>query len=356
VSKTHTESGFSLIELLVSMGVLMAVSSIVTGALLQMTQSQATIWNRTEMHSGIRGATELLQQEVGQAGRITFPGVVTLTDAINPVGGAFPAASATCDPGDPTGAGAVTVAVTTTAPGDATSGMWAVGPPGAPTSSYIMLTTLDGNNQETFRLGAVAGAASITACFSKDHLAGTVLMPMGGFATGIIPNLGIVNASNDNVLKLYGDINGDGRMVYVEYTCDIPVSGPGILYRQVVEIADGAVKLPLTADHILLTNVMRNPVNPATPLVPAPPCFTYQPGFMMVQGTPFTFILDVAITLTVQTTLIDPITKQFQTETKALLNVSPRNVFAAWSLAGIGYTDRIQSTPVTVTSLLVELP
>ena len=34
-----------------------------------MTKQQQTIWNRTEMHSGIRGATELLQQEVGQAGR-----------------------------------------------------------------------------------------------------------------------------------------------------------------------------------------------------------------------------------------------------------------------------------------------
>ena len=57
-----------------------------------------------------------------------------------------------------------------------------------------------------------------------------------------------------------------------------------------------------------------------------------------------------------QTQQIDPVTKQFQTETKALLNVSPRNVFSAWSLASIGYTDRIQSTPATVTSLLAPLP
>ena len=68
---------------------------------------------------------------------------------------------------------------------------------------------------------------------------------------------------------------------------------------------------------------------------------------MTVQGTPFTFVLDVAVTLTVQTQQIDPVTKQFQTETKALLNVSPRNVFIAWVLAGMGYTDRIQSTPAT---------
>ena len=62
-------------------------------------------------------------------------------------------------------------------------------------------------------------------------------------------------------------------------------------------------------------------------------------------GHAFTFVLDVAVTLTVQTQQIDPITKQYQTETKALLNVSPRNVFNAWELAGIGYTERIQSTP-----------
>src|SRR5438034_9731182 len=69
-----------------------------------MTKSQTTIWNRTEMHSGVRGATELLQQEVGQAGRVSVPGtvaspgVITLSQAVNPVGGAAPAAAVTCDP------------------------------------------------------------------------------------------------------------------------------------------------------------------------------------------------------------------------------------------------------------------
>jgi hypothetical protein len=56
--------------------------------------------------------------------------------------------------------------------------------------------------------------------------------------------------------------------------------------------------------------------------------------------------------LTVWTQSADPITRQFQTETKALLNVSPRNVFFAWELTGIGYTNRIQSTPGTITALL----
>jgi len=65
-----------------------------------------------------------------------------------------------------------------------------------------------------------------------------------------------------------------------------------------------------------------------------------------------TFVLDVAITLTVQTQTIDPITKQYQLETKALLNVSPRNVFNVWQLASVGVANRVQPMPLTVRNLL----
>ena len=64
------------------------------------------------------------------------------------------------------------------------------------------------------------------------------------------------------------------------------------------------------------------------------------------------YVLDVAITLTVRTQQIDPVTKPFQTETKALLNVSPRNVFNTWMMAGLGETGRLQSTPPTLSALL----
>src|SRR5687768_6044383 len=77
-----SEKGFSLIELLVATAVMLIVSGTVTSALLQMTSSQQTIWNRAEMHSGVRNATELLQQEVGQAGRVTLPNSVTFVGAV----------------------------------------------------------------------------------------------------------------------------------------------------------------------------------------------------------------------------------------------------------------------------------
>ena len=35
-----------------------------------MAMTQSTLQNRTEMHANVRSATELLQQEIGQAGRV----------------------------------------------------------------------------------------------------------------------------------------------------------------------------------------------------------------------------------------------------------------------------------------------
>ena len=327
--RTYSESGFSLIELLVAITLLMVVSSIVTTALMQMTQAQQTIWNRTEMHSGIRGATELLQQEVGQAGRVSVPGTVAQPGVIvmtQPV-----AAQPKCDPGTPT-FNAVAVPVNTTTWIFATAG---------PPAAYELFTTLDGNNQELVKVASVDTAASqITACFLYAHVANTVLMPMGAFATGIVPPTGIANGSSASVLKLFGDIMGDGNMVYVEYTCDTVNHN---LYRNVMAF-DAAIKPAVTNSQILLSNIIDNPGGT--------PCFTYQTTTLTAQGTVFTFVLDVAVTLTVQTEQIDPITKQFQTETKALLNVSPRNVFTAWEMASLTFTDHVQSTPVTVTALL----
>ncbi|MBI3400176.1 MAG: type II secretion system protein [Acidobacteria bacterium] len=342
MNRTHSEAGFSLVELLVSIGLLLVVSSIVTSALMQMTQAQTTIWNRTEMHSGIRGATELLQQEVGQAGRTALSATVSLNAPV--------AAAASCDPGTPV-TNAVTVAVVSkddkTPPNVVTSvnginplsGIFAGG--AALGGAFELLFTLDGDSQEAVKVASVDKTGStITACFTKAHLAGTVLSPLGAFATGIVPPTGVVNGSSATVLKLYGDIIGDGNMVYIEYTCDTVNHN---LYRNVMAY-DAASKPAVTNSQILLSNIIDNPGGTA--------CFTYQTTTVSAQGTPFTFVLDVAVTLTVQTQQLDPLTKQYQTETKALLNVSPRNIFAAWEMASLGYTDHIQSTPITVTALL----
>src|SRR4051812_25650576 len=78
----HSSAGFTLIELLIAMSVLLIVSAGVMNGLMNMSQANRTTVNRSDMHAGVRNATELLQQEVGQAGRIALPGRVTTTAAV----------------------------------------------------------------------------------------------------------------------------------------------------------------------------------------------------------------------------------------------------------------------------------
>jgi len=218
-----------------------------------------------------------------------------------------------------------------------------------------MVTTLDGGGRETVQLlGMNPGVnpPTITACFGQTHAAGTTISVEGAFGNGIIPPApgvvagfaGVNNGSTATVLKMFGDINGDGNMVYVEYTCDTANGGQHKLYRNSMAF-DAAAKPPLTDALVLLNNIQNNPGGTS--------CFTYQVATpVAIQGQQVGFVLDVAITLTIQTQQVDPVTKLFQQETKALLNVSPRNVFNAWLLAQGLYTDRVQSTPATVSALM----
>ncbi len=316
--RVESERGFSLPELLVATAVILIISSAVTSGLLTMSNSQKTIGNRVDMHAGIRSATELLQQEVGQAGRVALPGIATLGAAV---------ATGSQTVGINQKVGAVTSA--------SVAGIFV--------GEQLIIDAGD-NQRETVTVTAVNTAANqITATFGYAHAAGVPVTVSGGFASGIVPpQPGFPNGSTGNVLKLYGDINGDGNMVYVEYTCDPLPNGTGNFYRNVMA-DDAGAKPAVTISQALLTGIQTNPNNTA--------CFTYMPNPLPTVGAN-TYVLDVAITLTVQTQAKDPITHQFQMETKALLNVSPRNVFDVWQLASMGIPDRIQPMPSTVTNLL----
>jgi prepilin-type N-terminal cleavage/methylation domain-containing protein len=340
----RSDRGFSLPELLISVTLLLMISATVTSALMQMTNSNKTIWNRTQLHAGVRSATELLQQEVGQAGRIVLPGTsVTLAAAVAP--------------------GAQTVAIRVDGVAPVTMNGFFVGEQlvidvGGPTACDPALPC-----QETVVVTAVdAAAKTITATFTYPHLltggVGVPVQALGGFASGIVPpQPGYVNGSTASILKLYGDINGDGNMVYVEYTCDpmatnaVPAATPpgtGNLYRNVMPYDQTTAKVAATVSQVLLSNIEVNPGGTA--------CFTYMPNPLPVVITNMisnTYVLDVAITLTVRTQVKDPITNQYQTETKALLNVSPRNVFNVWQLSSAGVTGRVQPIPPTVNALLL---
>ena len=302
------ESGFTLIEVMVTTGILMAVSAIVMSGVLEMSQLNGTITNRSQMFAGVRNATALLQQEVGQAGRVTVTGSPTLqADVI---------------------AGVNTVNVSFAS------------------NMYVgeNITVGTGDTAETVTITDIVGGAAITANFLNPHANTTPVTVQGAFAAGVVPPSpgtggaapGFPNGSTDWVLKIFGDINGTGNMVYVEYTCDIPNK---LLYRNQMPW-DKVGKVAPTVDQILVENVEPNPNNA--------PCFSYQTKTV----GPTTYVIGVAITLTVRSQDMDPITKKYQKESKALLNVSPRNVFNAWELASLNVTNRVQPTPPSITALL----
>lgn len=321
------KDGFSLIEMIVSLAVLMIVSATALGGVMNLTKTSGTVNNRTEMHAGVRNATELLQQEVGQAGRITIPANITLAAARN--------------------VGDTTLTVSS-ATGIYVGEYLAIG-----TGGDILCQV---GCEETIKVNAIAGTqitiennAAVTKGHRElwyTHAAGAPVRVSGGFAYGVVPTAeispgvttNVVNGSTGSVLKIFGDINGNGAMVYIEYSCEINPS-PGVLRRRVNLYTD-AVKQPMAANQVLLNNIIANPDGTA--------CFTYQQK--MVGAT--AFVTDVAITLTVQTAERDPGTGLFQNETKALLNVSPRNVFNVWQLAGLGLGYRVQPIPPSVTLLL----
>jgi prepilin-type N-terminal cleavage/methylation domain-containing protein len=294
----HRERGFTLPELLVSVSLLLVLMGTVTTLLVKSAETHHTVWNRTEMHSAVRGATELMQQEVGQAGLVALPAPVTLLGQ--------------------SGTGAQPVTVTSS------TGMF-VGE---------QLLIGNGDDSETVTVTAVA-AGQITASFATNHPVGTAVTAIGGFASGIVPP-NMLNGSRPDVLKLYGDVNADGKMVYVEYTCDTVNKK---LYRNVTGFG-AMIKPPLASALVLLTNIVPNPNGT--------PCFSYQTATVNAN----TYVLDVAITLTVETQEVDNVTKSKQLETKTLLNVSPRNVFNVWELASIGETNRIQPMPPSILFLI----
>ena len=298
-----SEGGFTMIELLVSMAVILIVSGIIVGSTIDMTRLGQKMTNRSDMHSGVRNATALLQQEVGQAGRVSLPGLVTLTGA--------------------TGIGTFTVNV------NSSTGMFV--------GEHLIVDS--GASEETVTLTGV-GAGNITANFAFAHAAGARVAATGGFSAGVIPTT-MANGSSGNTLKIVGDVNGDGSMVYVEYQCDL---ANGRLYRNVMPF-DAAGKPAVTVEQILLTNLLQNPANAAGVV---PPCFIYQERTF--SGT--TYVIGVAIMTTVRSQQRDQNTGDFQRVTKALLNVSPRNVVNVWSNASLGNTNRVQPLPQTVVNLL----
>jgi prepilin-type N-terminal cleavage/methylation domain-containing protein len=307
-----SSAGFSLLELLVSMVVLVVISGGVLSVIGFYQKSFGRTEIRSDMYENVRGVAELMEQEIGQAGLVSLP-ASTLTSAVAP------------------SALAQTVNVSST------------------TSMFVgeQLLVDAGNSEELVTVTALT-ATTIKAIFAKPHTIGPPAPPitaLGVFPSGIVPQAA-VDGSTANVLNIFGDINADGSLVYVRYTCTPGTSAaPGTLTRSVTTITPGVNAI--AASQTLLSTVIGGA---------GAVCFQY---FPQTSASGFTFVSNVGFTLSVQATRPDPQTLQYSQMTKSFLNLAPRNVLAGleWATNNPGITPalcpnnsgcRLQAAPANV--------
>ena len=292
---SNRDEGFSLIECMVSMGVMLFLMASVFHVLGKYQRGYQNEQATTDMRQGARGAMELLSQEVGQAG---YLGSTPTPRALS--------ASVTGNSTDPQ-----TVALSSTA--NLFPGEKLLVDTGA-ASEVVAVTSVSGN--------------SVSGIFRKNHNTQNVPVNTSGvFAQGVLlpPAPG---QPTPNQLQIFGDINGDGILQYVEYTYD---PAAGTLSRSITPYPD---TVPGPA-RVLLRNLQPNPGGTDF--------FQYYPK---TDNFGKTYRTEVTVTATTQTESPDPETKQYRTMTSSLV-LTARNVLSARDLANNRLTDRIQTMTKT---------
>lgn len=290
--------GFSLLELLTSLVVLMIIAGGIFSAVSTAEQTYARTEQKSDLYENVRGVEEMMQQEIGQAGLVNLP-TSTLTVPVS--------ASIT----------AQTVIVSST------DSMFA---------GEQLLVDAGTANEELVTAIAV-GASTVNAVFGKPHATGVPIHVLGVFPNGVVAP-GTADGSTANVLNIFGDINADGSLVYVRYTCTPgTTAAPGTLTRSVTAILPGVSTI--NADQVLLSSVVGG-VGVA--------CYQYTTA----TAAGYTFVTNVGVTVTVQATRPDPQTGVYAQMNKPFFNLAPRNILAGLELANAGITVRLQPTPANV--------
>src|SRR5262245_49182683 len=289
---TKNESrGFSLIEVMVSLLVLLVVTGAAFAAMAYYQRNYGSSRLRAVMHEGVRGAVELITQEVGQAGLLDFT-TRTTTAAIT---ASLTAQSVVLDSVDSIFVGEELIVGTST-------------------------------TQETVKVTAVnAGTSTISGVFTQNHAINSRVRGYGVFPQGIL------SSSTGTELRIFGDINGYGNITYVKYICDTTA---GTLSRSVTLVTPTVTTA--NASEVLVSDLTANPGGTA--------CFQYT---SRTTG-PYTFVTSVGITLSARSSKVDPQTKQYVTMTKSFLNLAPRNVLMGLELALTGSEIRLQPTPPNI--------
>jgi prepilin-type N-terminal cleavage/methylation domain-containing protein len=299
--RRSNSKGFTLLELLVSISMMLVVSAAVFNLLVQGQKNYSTTAARASMHAGVRGAAELMAQEISQAGLITLPAGVTINTAV-------------------TSAGSATVNLS---PASTSNSIYK--------NEYIMVDT--GAKQEWVQVTNV-GTGNFTATFANTHAVGAAVNAKGTILNAIPQNPPTTYASDGSNLVLIGDILGNGTLYQVKYTCDTTVNHT--LTRSASQITPTASSILASDTDTLLDNVEPNPNGTA--------CFQYQTD---ASGN----VIGAIFTITVQTqyqTQAGVSGLAYSTMTKTFVDLTARNIMAAVNMNASGMGTQVQSLPTNV--------
>ena len=267
-----------------SIAILIVLSGAALSGLLAYQKIYRSLDLKTDVLAGVRGASELMSQEIGQAGLLNYLG----TTLAAPVAASQSPQGATLH---------------------STAGIFV--------GEKLLVDA--GAAQETITVTEVS-STTVTGVFQNSHDAG---VPVN--AVGVFPE-GVLSSSSASQLQLLGDVNGDGSLVYVQYDCDTTA---GTLSRSITPITADSANPP----QILLTGLLVN-ANGA-------PCFQYRTA----TAAGYTFVTNVGMTVTIQTRRVDPQTGQFVIVANAFDHFAPRNVWAGLEMAQAGIYGPLQPTP-----------
>jgi prepilin-type N-terminal cleavage/methylation domain-containing protein len=283
--------GFTLFEVMASTAILLVIAASTFSVISSYQKTYVTTQLKADMFQNMLGVTGLMGQEIGQAGLVSLPS--------SPV----PQLTAT---------------VTSSATAQTKTVSSAV-------SMYVGEKLLfdTGIFQELVTLTAVnAGANQIAGVFVNNHASGAAINVGGVFFNGVM------TSSTPTQMRVFGDINADGSLVYVHYDCDTVA---GTLRRSVTTVTPTA-----TASNP--SQILLNTLLPGS----GSGCFLYTIS-PPVNG--YTFVTSVAVTLSIRTSSVDPVTHSYLTMAKSFMNLTPRNVLGGMELANAQFTDRLQPTP-----------
>jgi hypothetical protein len=296
--------------------------------------------NNSTMYTSVRSAAELIAQEIGQAGAVCGTATSTSVNTIANCSGLKLKSSVV--------SGATAMSLQDSNGNSTVAGLFQ-----GEKLTIVADNTYGNSNQEVVQISTIdtiGKSVTLAKAASNPHFQNAMVVPQGVFPYGVLAT------STSTTLKLFGDINGDGVLRYVEYDCTgISATGTTTLTRTSTPInvtVDGVTDTSATAITLLTRDVLVDNVVWKAPAgyTGAPYCFT--PKVVQVIApdgvTTYNTVTNVQLLISVQAPNLDPETRQYAQMTKSFLQLAPRNVVAANTAVGLGNIDSLQPTPLSI--------